>query len=151
MAAVTTANLTDYHHARARRYGNGAGWDPAWDPERPPHIIRPYKGTKRARTREARVAAIDRAMAGMDDKVAAYRKARDDRKPAPGVEQLFKRIIAMRGPSHKRDSDWIKTEALFAGARYPDRDDRDEGDADDGDGAASKAKKKSGKGPKKKK
>ena len=72
------------------------------------------------------------------------------RHPPPRA-QLFKRIVAMRGPSHKRDSDWLKTEALFAGSKYPDRDDRDEGDADDDGAGASNAKKKSGKGPKKKK
>ena len=94
--AVLQGTFGEFTPEHSDEHGNGAGWDPAWDPTRAPHIVRPYKGTKRARTREARVASIDRAMEGMPQKIAAYRKERDARKPPPGIEQVRARAAAAR-------------------------------------------------------
>jgi len=70
-------------------------WDPIWDVSAPKYAtLRSLKGRKRDRTREARAAKIEGRMKEMDGRVEEYRKAVEERKPLPGIETMFKRMVA---------------------------------------------------------
>ncbi|KAJ1462355.1 hypothetical protein M885DRAFT_430909 [Pelagophyceae sp. CCMP2097] len=71
------------------------GWLREWDAiPKAEAIIRPNKLHKRGRTREDRALRIDKAMADMPQKIAAYRAAREAKKPKPGIEARIKRLIS---------------------------------------------------------
>ncbi|KAL7520404.1 hypothetical protein ACHAWF_000274 [Thalassiosira exigua] len=97
----------------------GVGWDPAWDaPQRRKRdplavgegldrsellgsmgnqagiaSIRPPKETKRERTRESRAQKIENLLEQADDKIAEFRKEMEDKKPKPGIEEEYKRMM----------------------------------------------------------
>ena len=55
--------------------------------------IRPPKGHKRERTREARAAKIEDLVAKADDRIEEYRLEREKNRPLPGIEEEFKRAV----------------------------------------------------------
>mmetsp|Transcript_1281 Transcript_1281/g.1835 ORF Transcript_1281/g.1835 Transcript_1281/m.1835 type:complete len:190 (-) Transcript_1281:83-652(-) len=100
----------------------GTGWDANWDfvtkttmnPEdgsemttrtrvmgggtRIPFMqMRPPKETKRERTREARASRIELLLEQADDKIADYREDQLKKKPKPGIENVFKRLVKKQG------------------------------------------------------
>uniref|UniRef100_A0A7S2ATP3 MRPL25 domain-containing protein n=1 Tax=Octactis speculum TaxID=3111310 RepID=A0A7S2ATP3_9STRA len=75
------------------------GWDSSWDSYKRPKIRRPLKTSKRDRTRDDRFERIQGKMGEQDAKRAEYRKARVDAKPPPGIQTLYKRLLAMKGGS----------------------------------------------------
>ena len=77
----------------------GRGWDPLWDKPGKVSSIRPPKETKRERTRESRAERIEQLLEQADEKIEAYRKAQLEKKPEPGIENLFKRMT--KGPGAK--------------------------------------------------
>ena len=77
----------------------GRGWDPLWDKPGKVSSIRPPKETKRERTRESRAERIEQLLEQADEKIEAYRKAQLEKKPEPGIENMFKRMT--KGPGAK--------------------------------------------------
>mmetsp|Transcript_10805 Transcript_10805/g.23445 ORF Transcript_10805/g.23445 Transcript_10805/m.23445 type:complete len:143 (+) Transcript_10805:61-489(+) len=77
----------------------GRGWDPLWDKPGKTASIRPPKETKRERTRESRAQRIEQLLEQADEKIETYRKAQQEKKPEPGIETLFKKM--MKGPGNK--------------------------------------------------
>ncbi|KAL9179436.1 hypothetical protein ACHAXT_008726 [Thalassiosira profunda] len=100
----------------------GVGWDPVWDaPERkrPDFLavnssaedarnlggsnqmgissIRPPKETKRQRTREGRAQKIEELLEKADEKIEEYRSEQEAKKPLPGIEEEFKRMVKGSG------------------------------------------------------
>lgn len=99
----------------------GVGWDPVWDAPQPnkkailahgnddagamatidvlgsnPGLIasiRPPKETKRERTREARAQKIEDMLAKADEKIEEYRLEQEGKKPKPGIEEEYKRLL----------------------------------------------------------
>lgn len=91
----------------------GIGWDASWDnhnnttfntPTTKSSLsfnneniswmeIRPYKDTKRERTREARAKKIEDLLTTADDKILEYRLAQKEKKPEPGIENLIKKMM----------------------------------------------------------
>jgi hypothetical protein len=55
--------------------------------------IRPPKGHKRDRTREARARKIEDLVAKADDRIEEYRLEREKNRPLPGIEEEFKRAV----------------------------------------------------------
>lgn len=55
--------------------------------------IRPPKGHKRERTREARATKIEDLVAKADDRIEEYRLEREKNRPLPGIEEEFKRAV----------------------------------------------------------
>lgn len=75
--------------------GVGQMWDPVWDLQTPKlQSLRAPKGHLRDRNREKRAVAIEDNMAKMEKKIEEYREAVEARKPTPGIETLFKRMVA---------------------------------------------------------
>eukprot|EP00593_Proboscia_inermis_P009928 CAMPEP_0171326588 /NCGR_PEP_ID=MMETSP0816-20121228/117549_1 /TAXON_ID=420281 /ORGANISM="Proboscia inermis, Strain CCAP1064/1" /LENGTH=147 /DNA_ID=CAMNT_0011826097 /DNA_START=546 /DNA_END=989 /DNA_ORIENTATION=+ len=69
----------------------GIGWDAAWDRPQKLPSVRPFKGHKRERTREARAQRIEGLMEDMDDKIQDYRDAFVASKPeTEGFENMIK-------------------------------------------------------------
>ncbi|KAL3768882.1 hypothetical protein ACHAW5_003354 [Stephanodiscus triporus] len=55
--------------------------------------IRPPRGHKRDRTREARARKIEDLVAKADDRIEEYRLEREKNRPLPGIEEEFKRAV----------------------------------------------------------
>jgi hypothetical protein len=55
--------------------------------------IRPPKGHKRDRTREARARKIEDLVAKADERIEEYRLEREKNRPLPGIEEEFKRAV----------------------------------------------------------
>ena len=75
----------------------GVGWDPKWDEDIQNGKInwmqiRPPKETKRERTREERAIKIEKLLEGADGKIVAYKLARLEKKPVPGIQNVLKRM-----------------------------------------------------------
>lgn len=67
---------------------------PEWDAPKEFYPLRPMKLHKSERTREDRAQRITKAMKDMPAKEAKHRAEVASRKPKPGVESTFKRILA---------------------------------------------------------
>ena len=60
---------------------------------------RPCLRSRRHAVRSARFDKVQAKLAEQEEKIAAYRKGRQDEKPKPGVVSLYKRLMSMRGGS----------------------------------------------------
>jgi hypothetical protein len=96
------------------------GWLPEWDEPRKMAIIRRNKGHLNHRNRPDRAEKINKAMAGMPDRIAKMRKVRiclclsdaethefvltlqeiQDRKPKKDLDYLFKRMDRLTAHMH---------------------------------------------------
>ena len=56
-------------------------------------LLRPPKETKRVRTREARAQKIESLVKGMDKKIEEFREEKMAKKPPPGIEEEFKKMV----------------------------------------------------------
>ena len=111
MVSKRVANTLRKKAIRNGTYGTydattGIGWDKSWDinekgnhtndfnSDRLPWMdIRPYKETKRERTREARAKKIEDLVTVADEKILEYRLAEKAKKPPPGVESRLKKLM----------------------------------------------------------
>ena len=83
-------------------------WDPAWDmPKFSMLPMNPPKGTKRERTVRQRVHKIDKAMAGMAERVEEYRSEADEGQSMSTFEKqllsnpMFKKLVAEEAEAEK--------------------------------------------------
>lgn len=71
---------------------NVGGWDPSWDIPRKMYMLRPHKGHRSDRTREARAKKIEAAMKGMPERIAKYEKDLVAKKPRKDFFYYIKRM-----------------------------------------------------------
>mmetsp|Transcript_7152 Transcript_7152/g.12831 ORF Transcript_7152/g.12831 Transcript_7152/m.12831 type:complete len:144 (-) Transcript_7152:136-567(-) len=77
----------------------GRGWDASWDKPGKIASIRPFKETKRERTREVRATKIEGLMEQMEQKIENYRSEIEAKKPIKNMEYKYK--LAMKGGAKK--------------------------------------------------
>jgi hypothetical protein len=75
----------------------GTGWDPKWDAvgQVGTDVLKPPKGNKQQRTREARAVKIDAKMVGMDERIDEHLRKRTDNKPPITFDVRYKRLLAL--------------------------------------------------------
>lgn len=56
------------------------------------YLIKPLKGHKRERTRDARATKISSAMKGMPDRIKKYEQDIKDKKPKKDLASIFRRV-----------------------------------------------------------